>query len=117
MTLGRGRALYFEFTVPASEAWRLRCHIHAFPYLGGVPREMLHDNLKTAVLSRRADGAVHWYPRYLDFADHYGFTPRACQPYQAHTKGKVEISNWLRSTNVRITPPMSLPTARAAKIA
>jgi len=52
---------------------------------------VLHDNLKTAVLERAA-GAVHWNPRYLDFADYYGFTPRACQPYRAQTKGKVESS-------------------------
>jgi hypothetical protein len=33
---------------------------------------------------------IHWHPRYLDFAHSYGFTPRACQPYRAQTKGKVE---------------------------
>ena len=32
----------------------------------------------------------HWHPKYLDFAAYYGFTPRACQPYRAQTKGKVE---------------------------
>ena len=61
-----------------------------FSYFGGVPRVVLHDNLKTAVLERDADGSIHWNPRYLDFADYYGFTPKACQPYRAQTKGKVE---------------------------
>ncbi len=51
---------------------------------------MLHDNLKTAVLSRTADGTIHWQPRYLDFARYYGFSPRPCRPYRAQTKGKVE---------------------------
>jgi hypothetical protein len=82
--------MYIEFTVSADIAWWLRCHIHAFHYLGGVPREMLHDNLKTAVLAHGADGVIHWHPRYLDFAHYYGFSPRACQPYRAQTKGKVE---------------------------
>ena len=91
MMLGWSRSLYLEFTVSADAAWWLRCHMHAFHYFGGVPRVVLHDNLKTAVLERAA-GAVHWNPRYLDFADYYGFTPRACQPYRAQTKGKVESS-------------------------
>lgn len=90
MTLGWSRAMYVEFTVSADAAWWLRCHEHAFAFFGGVPRAVLHDNLKTAVLDREADGSIHWNPRYLDFADYYGFTPKACQPYRAQTKGKVE---------------------------
>jgi len=90
LTLGWSRAMYLEFTVSADIAWWLRCHLHAFHFLGGIPREILHDNLKTAVLSRTTDGVIHWHPRYLDFAHYYGFTPRACQPYRAQTKGKVE---------------------------
>jgi transposase len=90
MTLGWSRAMYLEFTLSTDTAWWLRCHMHAMHYLGGVPREVLHDNLKTAVLSRSADGTVHWHPRYLDFAHYYGFSPRVCKPYRAQTKGKVE---------------------------
>ncbi len=90
MTLGWSRAMYLEFTVSAESAWFLRCHLHAFHYFGGVPREVLHDNLKTAVVARDADGTIHWHPPYLDFAHYYGFTPRPCRPYRAQTKGKVE---------------------------
>ncbi|HET8632377.1 MAG TPA: IS21 family transposase [Thermomicrobiales bacterium] len=90
MTLGWSRAMYLEFTVSAESAWFLRCHLHAFHYFGGVPRQVLHDNLKTAVVARGAGGVVHWHPPYLDFAHYYGFAPRACQPYRAQTKGKVE---------------------------
>lgn len=90
MTLGWSRAMYMEFTVSAQMAWWLRCHVHAFRYLGGVPQEILHDNLKTAVLSRASDNSPRWHPRYLDLAEYYGFKPRACQPYRAQTKGKVE---------------------------
>jgi transposase len=90
MTLGWSRAMYVEFTVSTKVAWWLRCHVHAFHYLGGVPQEVLHDNLKTAVAKRPAEGGIRWNQRYLDFADYYGFRPRACQPYRAQTKGKVE---------------------------
>jgi transposase len=89
MTLGWSRMLYVEFTVSTDAACWLRGHVHAFHYFGGVPAEVLHDNLKTAVLARQS-GTVHWHPRYLDFAGYYGFTPRACPPYRAQTKGKVE---------------------------
>ena len=92
MTLGWSRAMYLAFTVSASSAWFLRCHLHAFHYLGGVPRTILHDNLKTAVISQNAQGQISWNSRYLDFAEYYGFTPRACKPYRAQTKGKVESS-------------------------
>lgn len=90
MTLGWSRAMYLEFTISADTAWFLRCHLHAFHYLGGVPRQLLHDNLKSAVLERDGEGRIHWNPRYLDFAHYYGFTPRACWPRRAQTKGKVE---------------------------
>ncbi len=89
MTLGWSRAMYLEYTVSADLAWFLRCHVHAFRYLGGVARVILHDNLKTAVLER-VGGSIHFHPQYLDFAGYYGFSPRACQPYRAQTKGKVE---------------------------
>jgi hypothetical protein len=55
-----------------------------------VPREILHDNLKTAVLGRDGTGAIHWNPRYLALADDYGFSPHSCKPYRPETKGKVE---------------------------
>jgi transposase len=86
MTLSWSRAMYLEFTISCDTI----SFLHAFAYLGGVPKTVLHDNLKTAVLSRDADGTIHWNPKYLDFADYYGFRPQACQPYRAQTKGKVE---------------------------
>jgi len=90
MTLSWSRASYLEFTISADAAWWLRCHVHSFRYFGGVPWVVLHDNLKTAVLEREANGGIHWNPRYLDFAHYYGFTPKACRPYRPQTKGKVE---------------------------
>jgi transposase len=92
MTLGYSRMMYVEFTTSTEVTTWLRCHQHAFEYFGGVPREILHDNLKTAVLSRGAGGKIQWNPRYLDFALYYGFSPYPCKPYRAQTKGKVERS-------------------------
>jgi transposase len=63
--------------------------IRAFEWFGGVPSEVLVDNQRTAVLTHRPTGPV-FTPRFLDLASHYGFTPRACRPYRARTKGKDE---------------------------
>jgi transposase len=82
--------MYVEFTVNSNTDWFIRCHHHAFAYFGGVPREILHDNLKSAVISRDSQGRIRWNERYLDFATNMGFRPRACRPYRAQTKGKVE---------------------------
>lgn len=90
MTLCWSRAMYVEFTVNGNTDWFIRCHQHAFEYFGGVPREMLHDNLKSAVISRDRAGRIQWNERYLDFATYSGFVPHACRPYRAQTKGKVE---------------------------
>ncbi|MFN8559744.1 MAG: IS21 family transposase, partial [Dehalococcoidia bacterium] len=90
LTLGYSRRQYVEFTVRQDMETFLRCHVHAFHYFAGLPAELLYDNLKTAVDHRLADGAVVWNPRFRDFADYYGFGPRACQPYRPQTKGKVE---------------------------
>jgi transposase len=63
--------------------------VRSLEYFGGVPAEVLVDNQKTAVLEHR-DGKARFCERFLDLAGHYGFTPRACRPYRARTKGKVE---------------------------
>lgn len=90
MTLGWSRASYLHFTISSDTTWFIRCHLHAFAYLGGVPRRLLYDNLKSVVERRDADGGIHWNPRFLDFADVAGFSPQACKPYRPQTKGKVE---------------------------
>ena len=90
LTLGYSRRQYVEFTVRQDLETFLRCHLHAFRYFGGIPHEALSDNLKTAVAHRDREGAIVWNTRFRDFAEYYGFTPRACRPYRAQTKGKVE---------------------------
>ena len=70
----------------------LGCHEHDFYFFGGVPREVLYDNMRTVVTDRDQYGPeLHRYNRtFLDLAHHYGFLPRLCRPYRAQTKGKVE---------------------------
>jgi hypothetical protein len=64
----------------------------AFRYFGGVPQELLFDQMKTVITRdlRLEGGALIRNVEFLRFAHHWGFTPRACRPYRAQTKGKVE---------------------------
>jgi transposase len=62
----------------------------AFSAIGGVPIEILYDRMKTAVIGEDADGHVVYNRSLIALGRHYGFAPRACRPYRAKTKGKVE---------------------------
>jgi transposase len=92
MVLAHSRRLYVEFTLRQSMEHFLSCHQNAFAYFGGVPAEVMVDNCKTAVLSHRLGGPVTFNPRYVDFAQHYGFNIRACAPRQPQQKGRVEAA-------------------------
>ena len=52
--------------------------------------EVLVDNQKTAVLEHMVGQGAVFNARFVDLAGQYGFTPRACRPYRARTKGKDE---------------------------
>src|SRR5258708_7217931 len=75
MTLGYSRMMYVEFTTSTEASIWLRCHQHAFEYFGGVPREMLHDNLKTAVPRPGSAGTIPLKPRLSEFALPFSFRP------------------------------------------
>jgi len=90
MVLAFSRRLYVEFTLAQSMEHFLCCHQSAFAYFGGVTADVMVDNCKTAVLSHPVGGPVTLHPRYLDLAQHYGFTIRPCAPRQPQQKGRVE---------------------------
>lgn len=71
------------------------CLEAAFGYFGGVPRELLFDNMKTVVLERNAygRGRHRLHPGLLALSRDLGFAVRLCRPYRAKTKGKVERFN------------------------
>lgn len=89
-TLGYSRALMAEAALDQKLRTLLRLHEEAFRQLGGVPQEILYDNMKTITLERDERDEVRWQPQFLDFARYWGFRPRLCRPYRAQTKGKVE---------------------------
>jgi len=89
-TLGYSRRFHFWCTDSLDAEHTYEGLIRSFEYFGGVTEEVLVDNQKTAVLEHRPGAGPRFNPRFLDLADHYGFEPRACQPYRARTKGKDE---------------------------
>ena len=91
-TLGWSRATYVEFCDDEKVETLIGCHENAFLAFGGVPREVLYDNMRTVVIERNTYGrGVHrFHAGFLDYARHAGVLPRLCQPYRAQTKGKVE---------------------------
>ena len=90
LTLGWSRASYLDFSETQALPALLRCHEHAFRYLGGVPEEILYDRMKTVWLRNDHRGDPVFHPGLLDFAQHYGFRPRLCHARRPQTKGKVE---------------------------
>ena len=89
-TLGYSRREYGEICFGLRQRdWILGIE-HAFAYFGGIPEELLVDNTKPLVLSHPRSGKVRFHPEFLAFCQHWGVRPRACQPYRARTKGKVE---------------------------
>jgi transposase len=72
----------------------LEGHVRAFEWLGGVPRECVYDNLKSAVAKRERvdDGrdVIHWNQRFSQLRGHYAFHAHACTPQTPREKGSVE---------------------------
>lgn len=94
-TLGYSRASFVKFyRSERQEDWLDGIEL-AFHHFEGVPLELLFDNAKCIMLNRDAygPGSHRWNPDLLSLAKYYQFVPRACRPYRARTKGKVERFN------------------------
>lgn len=89
MVMSYSRLRFVTFTMGAAMPSFLRGHVEAFRFFNAVPRVILYDNLKSAVLERAGD-AVRFHPTLLALAGHYRFEPRACAPYRPNEKGRVE---------------------------
>ncbi len=98
MALGYSRHPYLCFTTSMRSDILLRCHRDAFRHFGGVPAEILYDNMKTAFIADTS-GVFHPQKELLQFAAHYGFEPKRCRIRRPQTKGKVERTIGFALTN------------------
>ena len=89
MVLSYSRQIFVRFFLDARMENFLRGHVGAFTAWNGVPRVVLYDNLKSAVLERRGD-AIRFHPSLLSFAAHYRFDPRPVAVARGNEKGRVE---------------------------
>jgi transposase len=90
LVLGHSRMMWARFVAQQDLATVLRCHVAAVEALGGVPEQILYDRMRTAVLGEVDERGIVYNDKLLALAAHYGFVPKACRPYRAKTKGKVE---------------------------
>jgi transposase len=69
------------------------CLACAFKYIGGVPHEILFDNMRSIIdKSRTQYSEPIFNNEFSVFASDCGFVPKACVAYRPETKGKVEVT-------------------------
>jgi transposase len=86
---GHSRLLYLEFTHSQRQETLHQCLLNAFRFFQGTPRELVHDNMLTAVLERQGP-LVRFNEHFLAFLRPFKITPVACNVRQPQEKGKVE---------------------------
>jgi len=94
MTLGFSRRMFCELVFDQKiETW-IRLHVKAFEYFGGVPKVIVPDNLKAAVIRAAfaVDDEAVIQRTYRELARHYGFMIDPTPPRSPEKKGKVENS-------------------------
>lgn len=92
VVLGYSRLLWLRFYPRQDMRTLIRGLEAAFGFFGGVPRELLFDQMKSVITRdlRGEGGRLVENAEFLRFCAHWGFRPRGCRPYRAKTKGKVE---------------------------
>lgn len=89
MVLSFSRQIFLRFYLNQRMDNFLRGHVAAFHAFTGVPKVVLYDNLRSAVLERRGD-AIRFHPTLLALSAHYRFAPRPVAPARGNEKGRVE---------------------------
>lgn len=89
-TLGASGYLFATAVASQTIADWLHCHRLALEHLGGVPRYVVPDNLKAAVL-RSSKDHIQLNPAYQELAEHYGFSIHPARPRRPQDKSLAEI--------------------------
>ena len=89
MVLSWSRQIFLRFYLNAQMENFLRGHVAAFEAWNGLPKVLLYDNLRSAVLERQGD-AIRFHPTLLALSAHYRFEPRPVAVARGNEKGRVE---------------------------
>lgn len=87
--LRHSRRAYREIAFDQTQGTFFGCHIHAFEFFGGVPKSVVADNLKAAIVRASYENPLV-NRAYRRLAEHYGFLISACPPFSPELKGGVE---------------------------
>ena len=97
--LGASNYTYVEATVSQRAEHWLAAQARALTFFGGVPKALVPDNLKAAVLkAHRYEPQLH--PSYQEFAEHYGVAVLPARVRKPRDKAKVEgavliVERWM----------------------
>ena len=83
------RMLYVRFTHSQKQYSLHSCLLEAFTWFGGCPKQLVVDNMATAVVERLGS-VVRFNDTFLDFLCRFAIEPVACNPGSPYEKGKVE---------------------------
>lgn len=98
MVLSWSRHVFLRFYLGDAMPNFLRGHVDAFDWYQHVPRTILYDNLKSAVIERHGD-AIRFNETFLQLAKHYRFEPRPVNVARGNEKGRVERTiSFIRSS-------------------
>lgn len=116
MTLSFSRHQYVEFVFDQTvETW-LRLHRNAFGYFGGVPKRIVLDNLKAAIIQASVEDP-EVQRSYRDLAEHYDFLIAPCRPRTPEHKGKVESGvHYLQRNFMAVHEPKDIPEANESAL-
>lgn len=91
MILGHSRFRIFKPSLFMTQDVVMHSMVEIFEAIGGVPQEIITDNMKTVMDKPRTlkyDGEIN--KRFQAFANDFGFEVKPCVAYSPQTKGKVE---------------------------
>ena len=113
--LGYSRAPAVRFAVDGTRPTSLERLLRCLDDLGGAPREVLTDRDPAFCIGDTGDGRAILAPEWVDLSGVLGVVPKACRPYRAKTKGKVErlirevkegLLAWLSSQVLPLAPTL-----------
>ena len=91
MVLGYSRTKFVKLTSDKTQKTLFKCMNEAFKYFGGVPKEIVFDNMATVVdRANSRIGNVKLNTKFVQYSKDIGFNPITCRIYRPQTKGKVE---------------------------
>ena len=104
VVLGYSRLLWCRFYLRQDMRTLIDGLEDAFRYFGGVPQELLFDQMKAVITRdlRLQGGALVRNLEFLRFAHHWSFTPRACRPVSRADQGQSRASRPLPPRQFRL---------------